>query len=164
MPSNTPSDMATAHREKLLSHKNYDTDALLGTFDELVESGSDDDFGGSQSVLEVHETDRAILKEEEDREKLLARPSRLDKIRQALVPKDGSGEPGTRRQKRRKRRERRKAERRERGKNVEDAELMFEMEGGFKDTSSGSSTDSETSRVKWAANKKGVRPFNRSCT
>jgi predicted AlkP superfamily pyrophosphatase or phosphodiesterase len=112
--------MAPSEKRSLLADKAYDRDAAI--VDSHPESGDE---------LDNSDDDMRILDETEEQEKLLSKPGRLDAIRDVFDKSD-------RREARRKRRGSRKS-----GSQgfQEDGQVMFELEGGFKDNSSESSVD-----------------------
>ncbi|KAI1613312.1 nucleotide pyrophosphatase [Exophiala viscosa] len=124
-----------SNRDGLLSEKHYDDDATLALSDD---SGfeSEGDIAGEDPVKDG---DRDILEETEEHEKLLRKPGRLDAARAAFGLRNGGSSSRRRKDKTK------KAKRT--GK--ESSDMMMEMEGGFKDTSSQSSTDSEIEGTKW---------------
>lgn len=106
----------------------------------------DEDIPARQSVKDE---DRALLQEVEAEERLLAKPTRFDAVKDAFHHRRLQGE-NVGRSRKQNRRIRRKSGRRE-----ENSELMFEMEEGFKDTSSQSSGD-EVDKVKWTGSPRQV--------
>ncbi|KIV83884.1 hypothetical protein PV11_05871 [Exophiala sideris] len=121
-------------RDGLLSEKHYDEDATLALSDD---SGFESE-GELAGVDPVKDDDRDILDETEAHEKLLRKPGRLDAARAAFGLRDGTSS---------KRRKDKPKKSKRTGKDSSD--MMMEMEGGFKDTSSQSSTDSEIEGTKW---------------
>lgn len=105
---------------RLLAEKEYDRDATI--VDSDPESDGEDD---------VRATDEAVLDEMEEQERLLEKPGRFDAVRDVFDKSD-------KREARRKRRSSRKSRDHEQ---EGDGQVMFEMEGGFKDTSSEDSVD-----------------------
>jgi hypothetical protein len=104
----------------------------------------------SDSYEDVVGHDRSVLKEEEEREKLLTRDTPVQRLQKAFGNTSDHGEQvriGKKEHRRQRRREKRhaKKKRRTRGGD-EEGELMFEMEeGGFRDTGSEASTRSTSS-------------------
>ncbi|KAL6247883.1 hypothetical protein RBB50_005231 [Rhinocladiella similis] len=127
-------------RDGLLSEKHYDDDAALVPSDTGTEYESDGSAAGADTV---QDGDRDILDETEEHENLLRKPGKLDAVRE-LAGLRNSKQNGSSKSRRRKDRLR-SYERRTKG----ETDTMFEMEGGFKDTSSQSSTDSEIEGTKW---------------
>ncbi|KIW74266.1 hypothetical protein Z517_12206 [Fonsecaea pedrosoi CBS 271.37] len=126
-------------RDGLLSEKHYDEDAAIVPSD----SGSDTELD-FESAGRVREGDRDILKETEEHEELLHKPSKLESARATFGFRDGTYDEGSNAAKVRRHR-RRKA----RKSGARATDKMFEMESGFKDTSSQSSTDTEFEGTKW---------------
>lgn len=128
-------------RDSLLSEKHYDRDAAIVPSDDEASDGD----GGLEGTDFVKDEDRDVLEEAEEQEKLLHKPSRLEGARAVFGRRDGRQDSGARSTKRSKRDSKKS---RRAGKEASD--LMFEMEGGFKDTSSQSSSDSfEIEGTKW---------------
>ncbi|OAP55344.1 hypothetical protein AYL99_10317 [Fonsecaea erecta] len=126
-------------RDGLLFEKHYDEDAAIVPSD----SGSDTEveFDGASHVKE---SDRDILNETEEHEKLLHKPSRLETTRAAFgfrKEKKSGGSNAAKARRHRRRKSRRSGS--------ESDDKMFEMESGFKDSSSQSSTDTEFEDTKW---------------
>lgn len=154
--------MARAGRDDILASAKYDNDAA--SLRSLSDHGIDveEDFEEkSRTTLELNDYDASLLREEEEREKLLAKGTRFDGVKRlfkgSLSDREISmDENGARRQRRR---ERRGSRRGLLGENAEEGQLMFEMEEGFKDTSSrSSSSDSlRLSREKWNTHEKQVQ-------
>lgn len=146
MPSNRTDDF--------LSPARYDDDAasLRSASDQDSDSEDDEIVGAARSTLELNEHDQAILKEEEEREKLLTKTSPVQGLRRIFSGglDNGSSVKIGKREKRRRRREAQRAERRKRqGGDGEEGELMFEMEEGFKDNSGSSTPSVDLDRRKW---------------
>ncbi|KAJ9612803.1 uncharacterized protein PV06_08436 [Exophiala oligosperma] len=121
-------------RDGLLSEKHYDDDAALVPSD----AGSDYEIDGSAAGDDaVQDGDRDILDETEEHENLLRKPGKLDAVRGMAGLRNNKQTGGSK-----------SRHRKERAKKGE-SDTMFEMEGGFKDTSSQSSTDSEIEGTKW---------------
>ncbi len=104
----------------------------------------------SDSQDEVAEHDRSILKEEEEREKLLTEAtSKLPRFPKFNTTRSDPPKPvkaGKKEKRRQQRRERRRARRRDKTDKGEDGELLSEMEeGALKDTGSDSSSLSDFS-------------------
>ncbi|KIX05312.1 uncharacterized protein Z518_06184 [Rhinocladiella mackenziei CBS 650.93] len=124
----------------LLSEKHYDDDAALVASD--LGAGSDSD-GDSVGTNRVKDHDRDILDETEEHEKLLHKPSRFQTAKGVFGFREDQqdGASSSRRRKTRSKKFRRGGK---------ESDMTFEMEGGFKDTSSQSSSDSfETEGTKW---------------
>jgi len=144
-----PKGKDTSARD-FLSPSHYDDDAasLRSASDQESDSEDDEVLQGARSSLEIAEHDRSVLKEEEEREKLLTEGDSAAKGLRRIF--SGSHSNGSRvkigRQERRRQRkqERKAARRRRKGKNNEEGELMYEMEEGgvHDDVSSASSNDS----------------------
>ncbi len=130
-------------RDALLSEKHYDDDASLVNSNSI--SGSDSEGDDVEGAEDVKDSDRHILEETAEHEKLLHKPTRLEAARGVFGLREGrqdGQQGGSKRPKERKKN--RKLSRR--GKK-ESSDMMFEMEGGFKDTSSQSSF--ETDDLQW---------------
>lgn len=122
-------------RDGLLSEKHYDDDAALVASDPESGSDSEEDIVADR----VTDHDRDVLEETEEQERLLHKPGRFEAARGLLGRQDGRSS-GSRRKTRKKRSRR----------GNETSDMVFEMEGGFKDTSSQSSLESsETEGTKW---------------
>ncbi|KEF58366.1 ectonucleotide pyrophosphatase/phosphodiesterase family member 1/3 [Exophiala aquamarina CBS 119918] len=132
--------MAGDHdRHALLADNHYDNDATLVDSDSASDvDGADDRLSGEYG--HVKETDRDILEETEEHERLLQKPGR------SFLGLIGGEQHGDAPSKKTKKRGRRANTHRTRPSQDSD---MFEMEGGFKDTSSQESSDSETKGTKW---------------
>jgi len=132
--------MAGDHdRHGLLADNHYDKDATLVDSDSASDADGGDDRH-SREYDDVKETDRDILEETEEHERLLQKPGRSFL---GLLNGDKRGDaPG----KKAKKRGRKAKTHRTRPSQDSD---MFEMEGGFKDTSSQESSDSEMKGTKW---------------
>ncbi|EXJ81741.1 ectonucleotide pyrophosphatase/phosphodiesterase family member 1/3 [Capronia coronata CBS 617.96] len=117
-------------RDGLLSEKHYDDDASIVASDPNSGSDTEGDIGAEP----VTDHDRDVLEENEEQERLLRKPGRFQAARDALRLHKGSkdGGSGSTRQRSRSKRSRR---------GRETSDMIFEMEGGFKDTSSQSSLD-----------------------
>ncbi|KIW93507.1 uncharacterized protein Z519_06112 [Cladophialophora bantiana CBS 173.52] len=126
-------------RDGFLSEKHYDADAVVVPSD----SGSDTEVE-LEAAGHVKEGDRDILKETEEHERLLQKPSGLETARAVFGFREGRQDAASTAAK--VRRHRRKKSRRS---GMESSDKMFEMESGFKDTSSQSSTDTEFEGTKW---------------
>jgi predicted AlkP superfamily pyrophosphatase or phosphodiesterase len=114
--------MASSEKRSLLADKEYDRDAAIVDSDpEDSQPGSDVEDGALQAG------DDEVLNEAEEQERLLTKPSRF-----------GANvfQKSDRREARRKRRASRRSQTFD-----ENGQVMFEMEGGFKDTSSEDSVD-----------------------
>ena len=112
-------------RDGLLSEKHYDDDAIMVPSD----SESEDE---SEQTVDAREGDRAILKETEEHEKLLHKPSRLERARGAFGLGEGIQDGGSSKKTGR----RRSHSARKRGMSTPD-----KMETGFDDSASVSSFD-----------------------
>ena len=114
--------MAPGEEKGLLANKDYDNDATLVDSDAETDGEHGDDI--------VRDGDEKVLMETEDHERLLQPPGALDNIRDAFRRNARRGE-------RRKRRAGRGRTTRRQG----EGEVMFEMERGFRDSSSRSSVE-----------------------
>ncbi|KAL9111304.1 MAG: hypothetical protein Q9227_004181 [Pyrenula ochraceoflavens] len=141
------------HQEKgTLSEADYNQDARPHNSSD-IQSDSDSEVDLAQHGLrtsrDLREHDRSLLREEEERDELLRKKGPLDGIKrifgQPSAGVDVDGKINRRRERRMKRKSLRlNREKRKDFKSGEERELMFEMEEGFKDTSSLSSgTSSE---------------------
>ena len=155
--------MSSAQQDNLLARGTYDADAasLRSTSDPA--SGSEDELHveKSRSTLELEDHDASVLREEEERESLLAKKGPFDGFKHVFQGSlsDVGFSLGDREARRQRRKERRGSRRGLRGENAEEGQLMFEMEEGFKDISSrSSSTDSHRlDRAEWDHHEKKVR-------
>lgn len=129
-------------RDGLLSEKYYDDDAAFVPSDD---SGFESE-GDAAGVETVKDGDRDILEETEEHEKLLHKPGRLETARGVFGLRDERNNESSSSNRRKDKTKKLKRA----GK--ESSDMMFEMEGGFKDTSSQSSTDSEIEGTKWDRN------------
>ncbi|PGH08464.1 hypothetical protein AJ80_07863 [Polytolypa hystricis UAMH7299] len=126
----------------LLSPSGYDDDvvSLRSLSDQDTDSEDDELIKGSRSTLELAQHDRTVLEEEEELEKLLVKSSPTDGLRRifgASSHDNGSSVRIGKKERRRRRRSERRAQRlKESGNTDVEGELMYEMEGGFKDDSS----------------------------
>ena len=114
--------MATSEEKALLTNKDYDNDATL--VDSEPETDSEQGEGA------VRDGDEQVLEETEEHERLLRPPQGLASLQHAFT----NNEKRDMRRKRRGSRGRRRQSRSE-------GEVMFEMEGGFRDSSSQSSVE-----------------------
>ena len=147
--------MARIQQDDILAPAKYDDDAT--SFQSLSDQASDAEVEHleekSRTTLELNDCDASLLREEEERETLLTKEGRLDGVKRLF--KGSSSDPGAtmgEKEARRQRRSKRRSSRRGlRGESAEEGQLMFEMEEGFKDTSSrSSSSDSlRLSKEKW---------------
>lgn len=119
--------MAQPEKKGLLANKNYDNDVTLVDSDAETDSERGDDV--------VRNGDEKVLEEAEDHERLLRPPGALDNLRDAV-------NRNTRRDERRKLR----AGRGRRPRRQGEEEAMFEMERGFRDSSSQSSVELNETR------------------
>ena len=139
--------MVDREKDELLSRRSYDDDAA--SFGSATEPESDEDVGPSLSHRKrsrLYSQDAALLQEQEEHEELLSKPGAFRRLKGALTGRDANYTPmgppskDERRQLRRDQKDRR---RRSRGDGVDShGHVMFEMEEGFKDTSSQSSGSS----------------------
>lgn len=114
-------------RDGLLSEKHYDDDAAVVRSD----SGSDDEEEVDRPE-DVRDADREILGETEEHEKLLHKPTRLERARGAFGLREGWQDGGSGSNRKSK-----SSKSRKRGMSTPD-----KMEGGFEDNISESATDS----------------------
>ncbi|KIW62337.1 hypothetical protein PV04_10518 [Phialophora macrospora] len=131
-------------RDGLLSEKHYDDDAALVPSESESESG---DENGEEE--DVREDDRDILDETEEHEKLLHKPSRLERARGAFGLRDGMQDGGSSNKRAGKSRSHRSHKR---GMSTPD-----KMEGGFTDTNSEDSFELQVSKWESKASKKSHR-------
>jgi hypothetical protein len=95
---------------------------------------------------DVIDHDRSVLREEEERERLLTKETPVARLQKVFGARSSDGEPtklGKNERRRQRRREKRAARRKKRSGGKDDGELMFEMEeGGLKDSGSEASSSS----------------------
>ncbi len=138
------------HKRSLLSPAHYDDDAasLRSASDQDSDSEDDQVLQGAQSSLEIAEHDRSLLKEEEEREKLLTGDSAGKGLRRIFSGPHSNGSKvkiGRQERRTQRRQDRRAARRKKRGRNDEEGELMYEMEeGGLRDDASSASSNSSS--------------------
>lgn len=122
-----------------LSEHHYDNDAttLVGSDTASEADSGNEAYSGDHDP--VKDTDRDILNEPEEHERLLEKPTG------GFL---GLGNGKKRDARAKKEKKQRRKSRKSRTRLSSDSE-MFEMEGGFKNTSSQSSSDSETQGTKW---------------
>ena len=145
----SPERKETGTRD-FLSPAHYDDDAasLRSASDQESDSEDDEVLQGARSSLEIAEHDRLVLKEEEEREKLLTEGDSAGKgLRRIFSGSHSNGSRvkiGKRERRRQRKQERNAARRRRKANNNEEGELMYEMEEGgpHDDVSSASSSDS----------------------
>jgi hypothetical protein len=162
--------MPRAQRDSLLAPATYDYDAasLRSTSDQGSDSEDEKLVEKSQTTLELNDYDSSVLREEEERENLLTKRGRFDGIKKMF--KGSSSDVGLtlgdREARRRRRKERRGSMRGLKGDSAEEGQLMFEMEEGFKDISSrSSSSDSlRLKQPKWNNTEKKVRVHSKHPT
>lgn len=141
--------MAADSRQPLLSEKTYDNDAVEITSDREMEddSASDLDFHDGPPVAD----DRKILDEPEEDARLLGQTSRFDAVQDTMRRTRDKNTTAQDLEKRRKRATRRAARR---AQSTTGSELGYEMEGGFKDSSSRSSSEHDLDRAASYQNEK----------
>lgn len=138
--------MSRTRQNNRLTSGGYDNDAAsLRSTSDLGSDSEDERFiEESRTTLDLHDYDSLVLREEEECENLLIKRGTLDKIKRVLT--DSSNNAGLKpsdREARRKWRSKRRGSRRGlKGEGAEEGQLMFEMEEGFKDSSSRSSSSS----------------------
>jgi hypothetical protein len=136
--------MSYPESDDILARASYDDDAtsLRSASDQGPNSDDERFTTDLRDSLDVKEYDASILREEEEREELLAKKSTFDGIRRVFKgsSNDGLLSFGDREARRQRRRKRRGSERGLKGESAEEGQLMFEMEEGFKDISSKSSS------------------------
>jgi predicted AlkP superfamily pyrophosphatase or phosphodiesterase len=115
--------MAGSEEKGLLANKDYDNDATLVESDPGTDSEDD--------ARDVQQGDEKVLEDAEEQEQLI----RPDQPSGSLAKLFKKGEDRDRRRKRRSRRKSRNS------RSQDDGQVMFEMEGGFKDSSSQSSVE-----------------------
>ena len=125
--------------KRLLSEREDDHDATLVASD-------GDRLSEADSFLDVQDHDRQVLEQEEAEQSLMTKEMRLQEWRHGFTKR---GKEPSFSEKSSQRKKRRRDARRRRSQAEADTEVMFEMEGGFKDTSSQSSRESLT-QPKWA--------------
>jgi hypothetical protein len=136
--------MPQAHRDKFIAPATFDNDAasLRSTSDQSSDSEDEELVEKLRTTLELDDYDSSVLREEEEREKLLTKRGPFGGIKQMF--KGSSSDVGLtlgdREARRRRRKERRGSMRGLKGDSAEEGQLMFEMEEGFKDISSRSSS------------------------
>lgn len=136
--------MSRAQHDNILISTQYDHDAasLLSTSDQA--SDSEDEYlkKKTRTTLELDDYDASVLREEEERENLLTGKGTFNGVKHLFG--GSSSHAGVEVDGKKTREQRRKGQKDfRRGVNRESAEhgqLMFEMEEGFKDTSSKSSS------------------------
>ncbi|KAI9677995.1 MAG: hypothetical protein M1817_005939 [Caeruleum heppii] len=133
-----------------------DTSSIRSVSEQDSDSEDDQVLDDAQNSLELAEHDRALLDEEDEREKLLAPGENETGLRRIFSGglSNGSRVRIGRRERRRKRRRERNGGRMVHGEQGEDGELMYEMEeGGLKSDTSSISTEGslELEREKYAA-------------
>lgn len=122
-----------------LSEHHYDNDATTLVGSDSASDAENSDGGSLGDHGSVKDADRDILDEPEEHERLLEKPGQS-----VLGLRNGKkGKPTDQKPKRRARKSRTSRTR------LSGDSDMFEMEGGFKNTSSQSSSDSETRDTKW---------------
>lgn len=159
--------MVGKNEKEMFSDEEYDNDALSlhSASDGGNGSGSEDDLVKHhyRTSRELREHDHGLLNEEDEQVELLRKKGPFDTLKQLFKGAQGDhaiGEMDRRELRRRRQKERTQGSRRRRRQDVSkgEGELMFEMEEGYKDTSSQSETSSiELDRRKWEALEKQVR-------
>lgn len=131
-------------RQGLLSEKHYDKDAPPVDGDEPTFAPESDEEGTIGDGDVVDDDDREILDETQEHERLLYKPTRFEAAK-SLFARAGPRTDGSIHNKK----TRRTKSRGSRG-GSRDMDMTFEMEGGFKDTSSQSDSDSiDIKNTKW---------------
>jgi hypothetical protein len=147
--------MPPTQRDVHLPEGRQDNDATSrkSSSDQASDSEEELYIEKSRRTLELKDYDASILQDEEEHENLLTRKGRFDGIKRLFQSSsnDGAHMIGVREPRRRRREKRRASIRGLMGGSAEEGQLMFEMEEGFKDTSSrSSSADSlRLDRQKW---------------
>lgn len=132
-------------RDGLLSEKLYDKDAP-DVNDNSASAVDSDDESTLADGEHVGDNDRDILEETEEQERLLHKPTPFEAAK-SLFGRSGFRQDGNNGGKKRRRRTK---SGRLSTESAQETDMMFEMEGGFKDTSSQSDTDSiEIEGTKW---------------
>jgi hypothetical protein len=136
--------MSQAQQDSLLTSGAYDNDALSLRSSSNRDSDSEDErlIEESRTSLDLHDYDSSVLREEEERENLLIKRGPLDMIKHAFIDSSNNVafKPKDREARRKQRRERRASRRGLKSETAVEGQLMFEMEEGFKDNSSRSSS------------------------
>ena len=134
----------------ILSASHYDADASsIHTASEQA-SDSEDDQLLNNTQDTSNERDRSILKDEEETERLLSKPKHLDAVRDMFTsnPHEGAPVKASRREARRENRRQKRHSRRRKSRSSRSAsEIMYEMEEGWKDSSSQTSPNSSSAEL-----------------
>ena len=139
----------------LSSASQYDADApsLHMASDQASDSEDDQLLDDEQITYPLNEHDRTVLKDEEETEKLLSNPTRFDAVQNIFKTNPHEGQPvkASRRDARRqRRREKRRSKRGRSNRSGSGHEVMYEMEEGWKDTSSQNSANSSSAELSMA--------------
>ena len=134
----------------ILSASHYDADASsIHTASEQA-SGSEDDQLLNDPQEISNENDRSILRDEEEMERLLSKPKHLNVVQDIFKSNPHEGRP-VKMSRREARRERRRQKRHSKGRKSRGSgrasEVMYEMEEGFKDSSSQTSANSSSAEL-----------------
>jgi hypothetical protein len=154
--------MSPAQNDNLLAQVGYDNDAspLNSTSDQASDSEDERIVERTRTTFELNDYDASVLREEEERENLLTKPGRFHGINRAFKRSSNSAEVplGDQEARRQRRKKRRASLRGLKGESAEEGQLMFEMEEGFKDHSSRSSSSESLllDRQKWNKYEKQV--------
>jgi hypothetical protein len=142
--------MSQAQRDSLLAQPSYDNeaDSARSASDQASDSEDERVAEKSRTTLELNEFDASVLRDEEERQNLLTKKGPFDGIKNAFRV-SSSNLPlrqDDRKARRQRRKEQRASERGLKGESAEEGQLLFEMEEGFKDISS-RSTSSDSLRL-----------------
>ncbi len=139
-------------QRSLLSPSHYDDDAasLRSVSDQESDSEDDQVLKGARNSREIAEHDKSVLKEEEEREKLLlVGQTDGNGLRRVFTRSDISGSKvriGRQERGRQRGQDRKATRRKKKGKGHEESELMYEMEeGGLRDDTSSACSSAESS-------------------
>lgn len=155
--------MSRAQQDNLLAHDRYDNDAasLRSTSDQALDLEDERLAEKSRTTLELHDYDASVLRDEEECQNLLTKKGPFDAINKNVFRGSSSHTAlglGDRQARRQRRKERRASKRGLKGETAEEGQLMVEMEEGFKDTSSRSSSSDSLplDQHKWKKHEKQV--------
>ncbi|KAI9741626.1 MAG: ectonucleotide pyrophosphatase phosphodiesterase [Cirrosporium novae-zelandiae] len=158
-----------------LSPSRYDDDAssLRSASDQETDSEDDEVLLGARTSAEIVEHDLSILREEEERERLITGSNKNKGLGIRRIFSGGHDEEPQikkmhkREQRKQRRRGERAARRKKKGKTDEEGELMYEMEeGAFRDSSdsSGISSDIDYQKFSHTFNREKSSTRQRRCT
>ena len=141
----------------------YDAASPRSTADQASDSEDEVLVEGSQGMLEAEDYKASVLRDEEEQETLLTKKGPFGGVKRVFrgSANDVGSSLRDRISRKQLRMERRGSGRGSRGENAEEGQVLFELEEGFKDTSSRSSSSNSLrlDRDKWNRYEKQVAQY-----